>query len=66
MLGSKESRFKSFGPYPERRAIAEYFCYGNTLPLLIKLENLIQISVLISVQLKLIQKWETSDKSEWG
>ena len=41
---------KSSMPHPERSVMAEYFCCGNTLPLLIKPENLIQISVLISVQ----------------
>ena len=56
--------FKSSKPYPEIRVIAEHFCYGNELPLLIKLEKLIQISVLISVQVRPIQKWEIYDKSK--
>ena len=34
-----------------RRAIAEYFCCGNTMPLLIKLKKqLMKNSVLISMQ----------------
>ena len=51
-----EGRSKSSKPHPERKTIAEHFCYGNTLPLLKKKkqEKLIQISVLISVQLRLI------------
>ena len=36
---------KSSQPNPERRTIAEHFCCGNTLPLFVKLENLIQISL---------------------
>ena len=35
--------------HPERRGIAEHFCGSNTLPLLIKLEKLIQISVLVFI-----------------
>ena len=32
---------------PEKKAIADHSCYGNTLPLFIKWEKLIQISVLM-------------------
>ena len=52
---------ESFKPQPERRAIAEHFCCGNTQPFLIKL---IQISVLISVQVGPIQEWEVYNKSK--
>ena len=34
---------KDSEPHPERRVITEHFCCGSTLPLLIKLEKLIQI-----------------------
>ena len=54
-MGTFEGHSKNFKPHPERRACAEHFCSGNIL-LLIKLEKLIQISVLISVQLRSIQK----------
>ena len=40
------------------------FLCGNILPLFIKLEKLIQISVLISVQVSSIQCWEVCDKSK--
>ena len=43
---------KSSKPHAERRSIAEHFCRGNTLPLLIKLEKLIRISVFITVQVR--------------
>lgn len=43
---SYEGRSKSSEHHPERRAIAEHFCCGNTLPLLIKLEKVSQISLL--------------------
>ena len=33
----------------EKRAKAEYICYDNTLSLFIKLEKLIQISVLSKI-----------------
>ena len=59
--------WKSSMPHPEQRAIAEYFYYGNTLLLLIKLEKLIQISVLISVQVKPIQRWKVYNRPKiWG
>ena len=44
------SLLKSSKPHPEGRATAEHFCCTNTQPFLIKLEKLIQISVLISVR----------------
>ena len=53
---------KSYKLHLERGATAEHFCYGNTLPLFLKLEKLIQISVLISVQLRPIQRWEVCEK----
>ena len=59
-----QGSFKRSRLQTERRAIAEYFCCGNTLLLLVKLEKPIQIPVLISVQLKSIQKWEVCDKSK--
>ena len=34
---------KSPKPYPERRAITEHYYYGTSVPLLVKLEKLIQI-----------------------
>ena len=37
----------------ERNVIDEHFCYGNTLPLLTKLEKTIQISVWVSPAQKL-------------
>ena len=46
---------KSSKLYLERRVISEHFCCSYTLPLLIKLEKLIQISVLISLQVRYIQ-----------
>ena len=55
------SRSESSKPHPERSAIAEHFCWGNTLLLLIKLEKLIQISVFISV--RPLQRWEVCYKS---
>ena len=50
-----EGLSKSSLLHPEK-AIAEHFCCGNTLPLLLKLEKLMWISALISVQVRLIQK----------
>ena len=38
--------------FQKEGAIAEHFCYGNTLLILIKLEKLIQISVLNSLCVK--------------
>ena len=38
-----EGYSKRSNPHPERKAVAEHFCHGKTLPLLIKLEKLIQI-----------------------
>ena len=46
---------KSSKPPPERKDEAEHFCCGKTQHLLIKLEKLIQISRLISVQMWPIQ-----------
>ena len=59
-----KSLLKRSKPHPERRAIAKHFHCSNTLSLLIKLEKLMQISVLISVQLRPIQRWEVCDKSK--
>ena len=42
-----EDRSKSFKTHPEKKSIAEQFCYGNTLPLIIKLEKLIQIFLVL-------------------
>ena len=56
--------WKSYKPHPERRGRVEYFCCSNTILLLIKLEKLIQISVLISVQVRPIQRWQVCDKSK--
>ena len=59
------SRSKSSKPNLERRALAEYFCCGDTLPLLIKLEKPIQISVLIFVQIgPKDEKWVTNLKMD--
>ena len=55
-----EDGSKGSEPHSERD-IAEYFCCRNTL-LLINLEKLIWIFVLISVYVKLIQKWEVCYK----
>ena len=49
---------KSSNPQQERRIIIEYFSFGNILSLFIKLEKLIQISVLIFVQVRPIQMCE--------
>lgn len=51
-----EGRPKCSKPQPERRTIAEHFVYGNKLPPFIKLEKLIQVSVLISLQVRPIQR----------
>ena len=53
---------KSSKLHPER-AIMELFYCGNTLPL-IKLEKLIQISVLIFVLVRTLQRWLVYDKSK--
>ena len=53
---------KTFEPQPERKTKAKHFCCGNTQPLQIKLKKLNQISVLISMQVKCIKKWEVCDK----
>ena len=50
--------------HPERRSEVEHFYCGNGQPLLIKLEKLIQISVLISVQMKPLQRLEVYNKSK--
>ena len=55
MHSAYEGRLKSSKPQPERRVIADHFCYGNALLLLIKVEKLIEISILISVLVRLIQ-----------
>ena len=51
-----EVHSKSSKLYSERWARDEYFCNGNTLPILIKLEKWIQISTLISVQVRGVQQ----------
>ena len=53
-------RSKSYEPLPE--TITEHFCCGNTHALLIELEKLIKISVLISVLVSPLQRWEVWDK----
>ena len=55
---------KSSKPHQERRSIVEHFCYGNKLPLLIKREKRIQISIFISQQVRLIQNWAVNKKSK--
>ena len=52
--------------HPERRALAEHFSLRNSLSLLIKVERLIQISVLIFIQVRSIQRWEICNKSGWS
>ena len=49
-----DDRPKTSKFYPEITAIAEYFCCCNTITLLIKLERLIQISLLFSVKVRLM------------
>ena len=55
-------------PYQERRTITENLCCGNTQPLLIKLEKLIQLLVLISVWVRSFKgkRYMTNLKSGWG
>ena len=57
-----EGRSKSSKTQQERRAIAEYVYFGNTL----SLEKLIQISVLISKQVRTIRRWDVCDNSKNG
>ena len=52
---------KSSKPHLERRDLPEHLCYGNMKPLLIKLEKLIQISVLTVVLVRLIQRWAVTN-----
>ena len=59
-----ESRSKSSKPHSERRAITEHFCCSNTLPLLLKLEKIIQISFLISGHVKPTERLAVYDKSK--
>ena len=47
-----EGRSKTSKPHQERTHIVEHFYCGNKLSLLIKLEKIIHISVIISVQLR--------------
>ena len=49
------SHSKCYTPHPESKAIPEHFSSGNSLPLT-KLEKIIQISILISVQVRPIQR----------
>ena len=44
--------------------MAEHFCWSNTLAILLKQEKQNQITVLISVRVRLIQRWEVCDKSK--
>ena len=48
--------FKGSKTNLEGRDIAEYFSFSNSLLVLIKLENLIQISGLISLQVEPIRR----------
>ena len=59
-----EGHSKCSKPHPERSVIADPFCCGNTLPILIKLEKLSQILVLISMQMRPKQWWDVCDKSK--
>ena len=52
---------KSSKTHQERRAKADHLCYGNSLPLFMKLEKLIQIPILISVLVCPVQKLEVWD-----
>ena len=54
-----KSSLNNSKPHSER-TISEYFCCGNTLSLLIKLEKQIQIYVLISVPVTSIQSCPVS------
>ena len=58
-----EGLSKGFNPYSERRVIAKHIYSGNTLPLLIKLEKLIQISVFIFVHVKSVQQIQNLRKA---
>ena len=53
--------FKGFSKgsklHPEKRALGEHICCGDTFLLFIKLEKLIQISVLITVHVGPIPRW---------
>ena len=49
-------RSKGSKSHQERKAITEYFCSSNTLSLLINLEKLIQISVIIFIRMRPIQR----------
>ena len=57
-------RSKSSKPHSERRVIAEHFCCGNILPLIIKQEKLIHIYVLIQIHMWPIQRLEVDNKSK--
>ena len=59
-----ENHSKGSKLHPERGAIAEHFCCSNAPPLFIKLEKLIMIFVLISVQVRPVQNWEMRNKSK--
>ena len=67
-LNTYEGHSKSSKPQPERKAIVQHYYCGRTI--LMKLEILIQISVLNSVQVRPIKMGEvcelTNLKSEWG
>ena len=52
--------------YSDRRVIAEDFCFSSKLPPLMKIEKLIQISVLICVQVRPIQNERCATNIESG
>ena len=53
---------KNYKPHQERSDLAECFYCGNMLPFFIKQEKLIEISLLIYVHVRLIQKWDMYKK----
>ena len=61
-----ELHLKSSKPQQDRRAIAEPFHCGNTLPILIKLEKTIPISVLFLLEWDLfqIERYTINQKSK--
>ena len=64
LLYMKEWNLKYMQTDRQRRAIAEHFYCDNTQSFVVKLEKLIQISVIISVPVRPIQRWEICDKSK--
>ena len=53
--GGLEGSSKCYKPYQESIDIMDHSFCGNKLPLLIKPEKLIQISILISIPVTIIQ-----------